>query len=280
MSGPLHVSGLHIYPVKSFAGNAVADAVAEPWGLKGDRRWMVVDGAGVAVTQREYPVMVLVTAQLTVGGVRLAAPGFGCCDVDFPAPDVAAVVVNIWRDTVVAAPACEAACAWLSAVLGCECRLVYLADTLARPVDRRFADGGETVSFADGLPVLLANEASLADLNARLARSITMARFRPNVVITGAGPWAEDCWRVVRIGGAVFRVVKPCDRCVMTTIDPETGTRPDKTEPLRTLGEFRRAPGGVMFGQNLLPQSTGRIGVGDAVEILEMGPSTVAAADA
>jgi uncharacterized protein YcbX len=129
--------------------------------------------------------------------------------------------------------------------------------------------------FSDGFPVLLANMASLDALNAALPQPIGMSRFRPNIIVTGAAAWAEDRWLRIRIGAVLFRVAKPCARCAVTTVDQVTGERPDKSEPLRTLGRIRRTAGGVMFGQNLIPDGPGRIAVGDSVEILEVGESNV-----
>jgi hypothetical protein len=192
-----------------------------------------------------------------------------------PRPDAPTTDAIIWRDTVQASRAAPAADDWISTALGIECHLVYLHDTASRPVNPRYALPGDTVAFADGYPVLLTSLDSLTDLNARLAAPIGISRFRGNIVISGAAPWAEDGWRRIRIGGAIFRVAKPCDRCIVTTIDPQTGERPDKSEPLRTLGTFRRDARGVMFGQNLVPQTLGRITVGDPVEVLEAGPPNV-----
>ena len=170
----------------------------------------------------------------------------------------------------------EAASALLTDVVGLACRLVWLHDPHARTTDPRFAPDGSTVSFADAFPVLLAARASLADLNARLAVPVPMERFRPNLVVDGLGAWNEDRWRRCRIGDVVFAVARPCERCVVTTIDPRTGARPDPREPLRTLATFRRAEGGkVMFGQNLVPETSGVLRVGDAVEILEQGMPNV-----
>ena len=176
----------------------------------------------------------------------------------------------MWRDRVSARDAGDAAAALLGAAIGVACRLVWLDDPRARPVDPGFAAAeGDTVSFADGFPVLLTTDASLASVNAELASPIPATRFRPNLVVAGATPWAEDGWRRIRVGEVAFAVAKYCERCIVTTIDPETGLRPDHAEPLRTLARLRRtATGGVTFGQNLIPASTGAVAVGDEVEVL------------
>jgi uncharacterized protein YcbX len=270
------VAELRIHPVKGLRGGLHTTADVEPWGLVGDRRWMVVDAAARFLTQRELNHMALIEARNTAAGITLAVPGMEVVIIPFPAPDAETLDVVVWRDTVGAVAAGAAADAWISAALGLSCRLVYLADTTGRKIDPAFATDGQTVNFADGFPVLLGSLASLADLNTRVAVPIPIGRFRPNIVVNGAAPWAEDCWRRIRIGDVLFSVVKPCDRCIVTTIDPETGQRPDKTEPLRTLGKIRRdRRGGVMFGQNLIPENAGRIAAGAQVEVLEYGPPNV-----
>src|SRR5262249_19187395 len=155
---------------------------------------------------------------------------------------------------------------WLSDYLGQKCRLVRMADFTVRRLDERYAKDGE-VGFADGYPFLLISEASLSDLNERLAEPVPMNRFRPNIVTSGSGSYAEDRWKTIRIGTLEFRVVKPCDRCVITTVNQSTGDK--GIEPLRTLATYRKSEAGVIFGQNLVHQGTGSIYVGDSIEILE-----------
>jgi uncharacterized protein YcbX len=196
--------------------------------------------------------------------------------VPWPSPDAPSPDVLVWRDRVPARLASPEASALLSAAIGIDVRLVYLDDPAIRPVDPGYGDAADRVSFADGFPVLLTGDGSLDDLNARLATPISMRRFRPNIVIGGADAWAEDGWRRVRIGEAIFRVVKPCARCVITTQDPDSGVSAGDNEPLATLRRMdRMAKGGVMFGQNLITDQVGAIHVGDPVEPLETGPSNL-----
>jgi uncharacterized protein YcbX len=237
---------------------------------------MVVDESGRFLTQRQHPRMATLLAATTPAGLLLTDAAGETLEVATPHDGAPTLSVTVWRDVVRSRVAGPAADAWLSERLGVACTLVHLGDTTARAIDPAYAPSGGSVSFADGFPLLLASAASLADLNARLASPIPIGRFRPNVVVEGGLAWDEDCWRVVRTGEAVFRVAKPCERCIVTTIDPATGERPDKTEPLYTLGRFRRdLRGGVMFGQNLIPERLGRIRVGDPVEVLERGPPNV-----
>lgn len=268
------VADICLYPVKALQGGSVAKGVIEPWGLAQDRRWMVVQPNGQFLTQRDLPAMARIRAEATPAGLVLH-DGVAALAVAFPTPEAPRRQVTVWNDSVPALDAGQSAAAFLSAALGVDCGLVYLDDATARPVDPEFSRPEDRTAFSDGFPVLLTNTASLAALNAELAHAIPMTRFRPNIVISGATPWDEDRWRRIRIGDAVFRIVKPCARCIVTTIDQQTGDRPDKTEPLKALGRIHRAPGGVIFGQNLIPDTPGLIAVGDRVEILESGESNL-----
>ncbi|GBQ91209.1 hypothetical protein AA13595_3061 [Gluconacetobacter johannae DSM 13595] len=271
----LRVTALHVYPVKSLGMVPVAQGWLGPCGLDDDRRWLVVDPDGGFLTQRQIARMALVAVGRQPGGLTLALPGQGTLAVDVPPADAARRPVRVWRDTVPAVDAGPAAAGWLSAALGRPCRLVYLHDTDARPADPAYAPPGATVGFADGFAALLATLESLAALNDALPAPVPMDRFRPNIVVSGAPAWAEDEWRLVAVGQAVLRIVKPCSRCVVTTIDQQTARIPDPGEPLQTLSRTRRTRGGVMFGQNTAIIRPGRIAVGDPVTVLERGPSNL-----
>ena len=272
----MQLAAIYRYPVKSLRGHALDEAEVETIGLSGDRRWLVVDPAGMALTSRDILKMAEVEAEVTTTGLRLAHRDHGGFDVALPGAEAEAVPVTVWDDRVVARQATRAVADYLSRVLGREVRLVYLDDVLARPADVAFAGEGQFVSFADAFPVLLASATSAEDLCRRAGRTIPVLAFRPNVVIDGAEPWAEDTWQRVKIGAVTFRVVKPCDRCIVTTRDPDTGVPFGDNEPLRTLGKFHRASDGrIMFGQNMVPEGMGTIRVGDRVEVLEFGPSNV-----
>ncbi len=263
------------YPVKGCYRLDHPAATVEPWGLAGDRRWMIVEPGGGFLTQRDEPRLTRVRpAPRAGGGLLLSTPDLP--DLDVSAPSGGELVrVRVWRSEVDAAPAGAAADGWLSALLQRPVRLVYLDDPTRRAVDPEYGRPDDRVSFADGYPLLLANEASLDALNGWLLESgsveapVPMTRFRPNVVIGGATAWAEDGWlgRRIRIGAVTLRAVKPCDRCVVTTTDQESGVRGH--EPLRVLGQRRRFDGGLHFGLNLIPDGTGEIAVGDPVEVLD-----------
>jgi uncharacterized protein YcbX len=272
----LQLTDVWRYPVKSCRGERLAEALVEPWGLAGDRRWMVVDAEGVAVTAREYPQMVLVTPRLGHGLIALSSPGLA--DLTVPVPSGEDLVpVRVWASELVAAPAGDEAAAWLSKVIGEQVRLVYLDDPTRRPTNPSYSQDTDRVSFADGYPLLLTSEESLGALNDWIAEGskasegpVPMRRFRPNVVVSGTPAWAEDGWRRLRIGPVGFRAVKGCGRCVLTTVDPDTAAKGH--EPLFALARHRRWDNQVWFGVNLIPDDPrpgAIIRPGDAVEILD-----------
>lgn len=271
---PLSLSSIHRFPVKSCRGESVDSAVVEPWGLAGDRRWMLVDEAGSAITAREANRLLLVHPELTAGGLVVAAPDLPTLTVPMPDPRTQ-TPVDLWKSELTAAPAGPEADAWFSKVLGQPARLVYLDDPTRRATSPEFSEPSDRVSFADGYPLLVATEASLAALNDVVAERsegahppLPMTRFRPNVVIAGSQAWAEDDWRRIRIGDSVFRAVKGCARCVITTIDPDTAVR--EKEPIASLARIRRWDGATWFGVNLVPDTAGvTIRVGDEVEVLD-----------
>ncbi|MEQ1439731.1 MOSC domain-containing protein [Fontimonas sp. SYSU GA230001] len=261
----MQLGAIHVFPLKSGAALALDVARVERRGLAHDRRWMVVDAQGAFITGRQEPRLVLIRAQPQADGLLLSAPGMP----DLLARSVSSrEQVTVWRDRVDARTASGEASAWLSRFLDRECRLVFMDEAARRPVDPAYAAAGDEVSFADGFPLLLISEGSLAALNARLDAPVPMLRFRPNLVVAGAEPHAEDGWQRIRIGAIEFDVAKPCARCGFTTVMPDTGTLDPRGEPLRTLATYRRGPKGVMFGQNLLARGDGMLRVGDTVTVL------------
>jgi uncharacterized protein YcbX len=262
----LTVQSLHVYPVKSLRGVALSEAHVERRGLRHDRRWMLVDAAGRYVSQREEPRLSLVDVALDEAARRLVvrAPGEGELEVPFE-PRGPRREVQIWRDRVAAASVSAEASSFFSRYLAQPVDLVFMPDDVERAVNARYGRAGDVVGFADAFPFLLTNTASLDELCARMGRAIPMARFRPNIVVTGAPAFAEDAWKTLRMGGIGFRVVKPCERCTIPTVDIETGER--GKEPLATLATFRKTGAKVYFGQNLAHDAEGLLRVGDAVEL-------------
>ena len=273
LASPVRLTSLHIYPVKGLRGTDLGAAEVEPCGLAGDRRWMVVDERGQFLTQRQLPAMARFDAVLSEETLRLSLGDEAIETPRLPAAGGERIAVTVWRSRLQAAAVGGAVDRWLSLRLGRACRLVQLDDPRARPIEPAHARPGEHVSFADGFPLLLASTGSLGALNHGLAArgvgAIGIDRFRPNLVIDGALPWAEERWRLLRIGGLRFRAPKPCVRCVVTSIDQRSGRIAAPGEPLRTLARLRPRPGGILFGLNLVAQQDGRLAVGDRVEILE-----------
>jgi len=271
-----HVTGLFVYPVKGLRGVALDEAEVAPAGLAGDRRWMVVRPDGRFLSQRDLGAMARIEAVPAKDGLTLRQDG---AELPVSRPQGGEVLnVTVWRDTVPALTASEAADAWLSVRLGQPCRLVHLADEGARPVDPGFGRPEDRVSFADGYPLLLTSEASLAALNDALppnpsdasAEPVPMSRFRANVIISGAAAWAETGWRRLRIGSGLFRMSRLCTRCVVVTRDQRSGDIPRPGEPLRTLGRLTGTKDGIVFGINLIPDAPfGRIALGDPVELAD-----------
>lgn len=250
-------------------GARVAQAKVERRGLAGDRRWMVVDGGGKFISQRERPQLTRLTAEGNGDGLTIS--GDGVSIAVYPEKQVQRSV-RVWRDMVTAKGANPDADAALSDAMGEKVHLVFMDEATERPVDPSWGEG--EVSFADGFPILVTNIASLRDLNQRLSAPVVMERFRPNVVIDCDAPWAEDGWKTIEAGSARLSLVKPCGRCVVTTTDQATGARPSD-EPLRTLATFRRSKNrrapGVLFGWNATVASPGIIAVGDTVSVSAAG---------
>ncbi len=259
------VSELHVYPVKSLAGISLQSSRIDALGLVSDRRWMVVDESGHMMTQRVHPRMALIRPTLDDDRLRLDYPGKA--PIEVPAAEGGErVPVRVWDDTVNALTTDPDVDWWLSEVLGEPARLVRFPRDEKRPVDRNYARAGDQTAFSDGFPILLIGQGSLDDLNGRLDTPLPMRRFRPNIVVSGAAPYAEDDWQGMEIAGVHFRIVKPCSRCVVTTVDPDTGEVAGE-EPLRTLATYRLRDGKVMFGQNVIPDNAGILRLGDVVHI-------------
>ena len=263
------VSQLWIYPVKGLKGIALERARCTDRGLENDRRFMVVDADGRFMSQREHPRMATVWTDIQDGALALSAPDRPDCEVPLiPKGDANARVV-VWRSTVDAVHVSPDADAWLADYLETPCRLVYMPQASRRLSNPEYAGEDKLVSFADGYAYLVIGEASLADLNARLAArgagALPMNRFRPSIVVSGSPAYAEDGWGDVSVGGAVLRGAKPCGRCEVTTTDQSTGERRGP-EPLATLSTYRESSEfGVMFGMNYVTVREGGIAVGDTV---------------
>jgi uncharacterized protein len=270
----MRLSALHIYPVKSLRGLAVESAEIDSLGAVGDRRFLIVESAGVFVTQRTVPQMAQIGAFLDESFLELRCEGFENIRIRrAPDPEATLISVRVWSSEGLLAEYCgDGPAAWLSAVLGFPCRLVRVGPAFTRPVKGDL--GGDVMAFVDGYPFLATSEASLLDVNRRISEAggsaVPMERFRPNFVLEGCGPFEEDEWKRIRIGNVVLRSAGPCARCIITTTDQLSGMR--GKEPLTTLAGYRRDrdhPTNVNFGQNLVHENkSGIIRVGDRVEVL------------
>ncbi|WP_026145585.1 MOSC domain-containing protein [Pseudomonas asplenii] len=267
----LRLSALYRYPLKSARGESLSRASLDELGLAGDRRWMVVDEAsGRFLTQRAVAGMSQLSALWNAaGGLTLSAPGHPPLEVALPGADEALRGVTVWSDSLRVPDAGDEAAVWLSGFIGKSVRLVHVPLERARVTQAGYGRDDDRVAFADGFPLLLIGQASLEDLSRKVGRPLEMLRFRPNLVIEGSEAFAEDRWKRIRIGEIEFRLVKPCSRCILTTIDPQTGERSADREPLTTLKTYREKDGDVFFGQNLVNDGLGRLEVGMPVTILE-----------
>jgi len=266
---PITITSLHVYPVKGLKGVDLQAAQCTDRGLEHDRRWMVVDPEGECFTQRDHPRMATVWTDLNASTLALSAPDAGSVAVPLNPTDGHPMRVRVWDSVCDALAVSSAADAWLSEYLGVACRLVYMPESTERPSNPQYAGDGRLVGFADGYAYLLVGEASLADLNARLATrkhpALPMNRFRPNIVVSGSDAYAEDGWKEIRVGTAVLRGVKTCGRCQVTTTDQTTG-EVRGPEPLATLTTYRDTKAfGPIFGMNLVTESIGRVAVGDSL---------------
>lgn len=266
----MNLSEINIYPVKSLGGIPLDKSVVEERGLQFDRRWMLVDGKNQFLTQREFPQMATFQVEIAENNLRVFAAGEEK-PISFEPPTSETANVKIWNSRCRAKIYENEVNDWFGQILQTKCRLVLMSEDTRRLVNPFYAVNKyrDAVSFADGYPFLLIGENSLADLNSRLEKPVPMNRFRPNFVVKNSEAFAEDTWKRIRIGKVLFHVVKPCARCVMTTIDQQTGIS-GGTQPLKTLASFRLKRQKILFGQNLIAENFGEtLKVGDEVEVVE-----------
>lgn len=265
MNTDLILQDIYIYPVKSLAGIRMTEAEVEEKGFRHDRRWMLVDKEGRFVSQREYPKLALLGVELKDDGLKIfdRKNPVNSIFVPFGLAQGPEKRVVIWDDEVTALVVDAEISEWFSEILKFEVDLVLMPEESKRPIDSRYAVNGESVSFADGMPYLIIGQASLDELNSKLEQHVPMNRFRPNLVFSGGSPFQEDQLRKIRIGTVEFQIVKPCARCVMTTVDQDTAEQ--GKEPLKTLASYRTVNNKVMFGQNVVALSLGKVRLGDAI---------------
>jgi uncharacterized protein YcbX len=268
------ISQLYIYPIKSLGGIELDKATITTRGLQFDRRFMLVDDNNSFITQRRHSKMALFRTAIKGEnlfvhllddiGEKLSVPLV-------PEPSVEIAMVTIRDDCCEAQFVSDEADKWFSTKLGISCRLVYMPESTLRKVDIDYAIDGDITSFSDGFQVLLIGESSLGDLNSRLEKPLPMNRFRPNIVMRGGLPFEEDTMEEFSINGIDFCGVKLCSRCVVPTIDQETGL--SGREPSTTLATYRSYSNKVFFGQNVLCRGDGMVRIGDEIRIMKTKPS-------
>jgi len=261
-----NLTQINIYPIKSLGGISLQSSTVEERGLQYDRRWMLVDEQNKFITQRLHPKMALLKVEINNDLLTIKHKQNKLSPLTIlPLPyDDEAINVQIWKDNVTALKYSNDANDWFTEAISFKCSLVYMPNSTNRKVDPKYANN-KSVGFADGYPFLIIGEESLNDLNKRLAEPLPMSRFRTNFVFNGGIPFDEDYWKTINIGNMVFHSTKPCPRCVITTIDQNTGVK--GKEPLKTLAAFRQIDNNVMFGMNLVAEGTGNVYVGDEITI-------------
>lgn len=267
----MQLSEIWIYPVKSLGGIALQQSKVTDRGLEHDRRWLLVDENGCFITQREYPKLALFQPEIADNLLKISHkvveesiavslyPSFS--------ETTTRIKVTVWEDVVEAYEMSPEVSEWFSIILGFAVRLVYMPDESLRKVDPDYAVSPENVtSFSDGFPFLIIGQASLDDLNSRMAKVVSIRRFRPNFVFSGGKAYEEETWREFTIGTLSFYGVKPSGRCVMITVDPESGIISGK-DPLLTLAKYKNVGNKVIFGQNVIAQQQGSVVVNDVVRV-------------
>lgn len=254
------VSNLTVYPVKSLRGIEVESFKLTKTGPEFDRQWMVVNQQGHFLTQRRLAKMCLINTRIDDNTLIIGQQGLG--EVAVPRGGGEAIAATVWQDQVAAQDCGDEVALWLENALGRRCRMVFIPPG----AERRVANSNHTIGFADGYPLLLANDQSLVQFNTHLSKPIEMNRFRPNITVSGADAWAEDQWQNINIGQQAFRVVSPCTRCVIPSINPQTGEK--QHEVLQALNQFRRFGTQTRFGQNVTYEKYRRVQRGDHVEVL------------
>ncbi|KDN56881.1 MOSC domain-containing protein [Flavobacterium seoulense] len=267
----LQLSEIWIYPVKSLGGISLNESKVTDRGLEHDRRWLLVDENNCFITQREHPKLALFQTKITADFLEISHKAVQESVKVSLNPDFSgnqkSIEVTVWEDIVVAFEVSPEISQWFSAILGFAVRLVYMPDESLRKVEPDYAvTPNDVTSFSDGFPFLIIGQSSLDDLNSRMSQAVSIRRFRPNFVFTGGEAYEEEIWKEFTIGNLPFYGVKPSGRCIIITIDPETGIVSGK-DPLFTLSKYKKVRKKVIFGQNVIAKQLGNIGVGDVITV-------------
>ncbi len=273
----MQVTHLFVYPIKSLGGFSLQTAEITGTGFKHDRRWMLVDENNLFLSQRSHPQMALLQTAETATGIEVFHKNNPSLSIIIPFTNenTAVIKVQVWDDICDAIVVNNLCNEWFSTMLQINCKLVYMPENTKRLVDKRYAGNEEITSFSDGYPLLMIGQSSLDNLNEKLLEPLPMNRFRPNIVFTGGHAHIEDEMREFAIQENNFLGVKPCSRCIMTTINQQTAEK--EKEPLTTLATYRMKNNKIYFGQNVLQQQNGFISVGDEIKILKRASSILSA---
>lgn len=268
----IKVSNIQVYPIKSIASVSLQKASISALGIDFDRRFVVCDSAGKFITGRTKPQLCLINAQLTELGVILSAPNMADLNLYYQNFSEKYKEVTVWQDKISGQVCSLQADNWFSEYLQKDCQLLFFGKK-SRRGKKPNTPQARQLAFADGYPLLLTSQASLDDLNQRLAHAghdkVSMAQFRPNIVVENCLTFAEDSWQHIRIGTVEFIVSKPCERCVFITVDPKTGKKHPQYQPLQLLKSYRKTLSGeILFGQNIIPLNKGEIKQGDQLTVL------------
>lgn len=260
------IQSLHVYPIKSASGISLSHSWVDDFGLSFDRRFVITELNGRFITARTQPTLCLISVNMTPEGLVLTAPDMPVLEIKFKQFSEQYHTVTVWNDEINALYCHQHYDKWFSEYLGVPCQLHFFAERSNRYVKNR----NNQVAFADGYPLLLTTQATLDDLNQKLKQhKVTMAHFRPNVVVGNTDAFVEDTWKHIRIGEVEFEITKPCSRCVFTTVDPVNGEKHAKQEPLTTLKQYRQMENGdVIFGQNMVALNKGTIRQGDSINVI------------
>ena len=260
------LSQINIYPIKSTAGISLSSSWVNLTGLSFDRQFMVMLNNGKMATARQFPQLVRLQTHLQPHGLTLSYPEKAHLTLCYHEFAKEAVDTQVWDDRFSAYSTLPIADQWVSEIIGEPAQLLYIGEQ----VNRIGGETGASLSFVDGFPLLVISEGSLEDLNQRSPETHTMDQFRTNLVISGVAPFSEDSWKRIKIGDVEFDIVKPCSRCIMTTVDPLTGIKSSTNEPMKTLATYRsNERGWVIFGQNIIPRNSGMIAQGAKITVLE-----------
>lgn len=252
------IRDLYFYPIKSFRGIRLGEMTLEKAGPRWDREWMLVDEKNMFLTQRQHPELAKIGVRLEEdSSIELSLPDREPIDFGLEEHQGESLEVTVWKNKVAAHEVSSEVSEWLGEFLGKKVKLVRLSPDAHRAFDE-FPENG--VRFVDSKPLLVISQASLKKLEQLAGVTLSMSRFRPNIVVDGVEAHAEDTWAGIKAGGIEFKALKPCTRCKITTVHPLTGQVGE--EPLKTLATYRRGEKGITFGYYYAHLKEGRLKVG------------------